>query len=221
MTSSRPTPFDLVFAPLADDRFPPIQAALAAGGSDPRDRDAFLMTREVIQFIRDLRPEDGVGGEIDQLIALVHHAYLFWLAGTPALELTTPELDTLLGAAPAAPLRGDTPPAYYTQLPERRVWAEVVPGAAHEPLDGLFLTLTPAGPLRVLGAFGLHEDRMGLSVVEVTGPRPVGLERPDGTSLFSAALPGGAAAGLASLVGAEELLELGWRAHAFAIEKSR
>ena len=40
------------------------------------------------------------------------------------------------------------------------------------------------------------------------------LERPDGTALFSPALAGGQAAGLYSIVGAEELLELGWRTRA-------
>lgn len=226
MISPRPTPFDLVFGPLAEDRFPPIQAALEADGRDPRDRDAFLMTREVVQFIRELRPEDAIGERIEQLIALLHHAYLFWLAGTPALELTAGELDVMLASAPGvtAPgvtAPGEAPPAFYVQLPERRVWAEVVPGAAHEPLDGLFLTLAPGGELRVLGAFGLRQDRMGLSVVEVTGSRPAHLLRPDRTALFASALPGGGAARLASLIGAEELLELGWRAHGFAAEKSR
>ncbi len=42
---SRPTPYDLVFAPLADERFPAIRDALELRGSDPRDRDAFLMEK--------------------------------------------------------------------------------------------------------------------------------------------------------------------------------
>ena len=74
----RPTPFDLVFDPLADDRFPAIRDALASNGRDPRDRDAFLMERASVSLIRELRPEDGVGDGMDQLVALVHHAYLFW-----------------------------------------------------------------------------------------------------------------------------------------------
>ena len=222
MAAARPTPFDLVFAALAEERFPAIQAALAAAGHDPRDRDACLMTREVVQLVHDLRPDDGVGEEIEQLVALVHHAYLFWLAGTPTLEVTAAELAGLLGAAAAtADEREEVPPAFYVRLPEQRIWAEVIPGAPHEPLDGCFLAPAPDGRLRVLGAFGLRAGRMGLSVVEVTGARPVALARPDGTPLFSAALEGGRAAGLASLVGGEELLELGWRARQLAAAQSR
>jgi hypothetical protein len=39
------------------------------------------------------------------------------------------------------------------------------------------------------------------------------MAREDGTALFAATMPGGQAAGLWSVVGQEELLELGWRAH--------
>jgi hypothetical protein len=59
--------------------------------------------------------------------------------------------------------------------------------------------------------FGLQPERAGFTVVEVSGSRPVGLARADGSALFSPTLPGGVAARLFSLVGAEELLELGWR----------
>jgi hypothetical protein len=79
-------------------------------------------------------------------------------------------------------------------------------------LDGWFQYHEPeAGLLRVLGVFGIHPDRPGFSVVEVSGRRPVGLARPDGSTVFSSTLPGGASAGLSSLAGEEELLELGWR----------
>ncbi|MEP7176627.1 MAG: hypothetical protein ABI860_08750, partial [Gemmatimonadales bacterium] len=74
--------------------------------------------------------------------------------------------------------------------------------------------------LRVLGIFGLRPDRDGFSAVETAGPRPRGLERPDGTPLFSPVLAGGQAAGLYSLVGAEELLEIGWRTRALANQLS-
>jgi hypothetical protein len=65
--------------------------------------------------------------------------------------------------------------------------------------------------LRVLGVFGIHHDREGFSVVEAAGPRPVGLAREDGSGLFEPTLPGGKAAGLFSVSGMEELLELGAR----------
>jgi hypothetical protein len=39
------------------------------------------------------------------------------------------------------------------------------------------------------------------------------MAREDGTSIFAPTMPGGEAADLWSLVGQEELLELGWRTH--------
>jgi hypothetical protein len=63
----------------------------------------------------------------------------------------------------------------------------------------------------VLGVFGLRPDRAGFTVVEARGPRLAGLARPDGSALFAPLLAGGAEAGLNTLAGAEELLELGWR----------
>ncbi len=83
-------------------------------------------------------------------------------------------------------------------------------GANPEPLDGWFREGSPAG-LRVLAAFGLHPGRIGFTLVEVGGPPPGRLVRADGSALFSPTLAGGAAAGLASLAGEEELLELAWR----------
>jgi hypothetical protein len=100
----------------------------------------------------------------------------------------------------------------YVLVPERRIWAEVVLGVPHEPLDGCFIYAPPeSGELRVLGVFGLHPDRPGFTVVEAAGPRVPHLARPDGSALFAPLLPGGAAAGLYSLAGGDELLELGFR----------
>lgn len=214
---SRPTPFDLVFQQIAQDTFPRIQEGFAEGGADPRDRDRFLMARDVVALIRDLRPDEGLGDEIDQLAALVHHAYLFWTAGAPVLELPADRTAELLAAAEAGGA-GDVPPAFYVQFPERRIWAQPVAGQPHEPLDGCFIHPRDDGSLRVLGVFGVHPDRMGFTVVESAGPRPVGLRRPDESPLFAPVLPGGAAAGLHSLLGGEELLELGWRARDAASE---
>lgn len=206
----RPTPFDLVFDQIARDRFPRIRTAFEAGRRDPADRDVFLMEREVVLLVRELRPDEGIGEGIDQLAALLHHAYLYWDAGQPAIELDPEGLRELLaGARVSDP--GDLPRAIYAGFPERRVWAEVVERAPSEPLEGCFLHSVDAESIRVLGVFGLRPDRMGFSVVESAGPRSGALERPDGSPLFAPVLPGGAAAGLHSITGAEELLELGWR----------
>ena len=54
MQQVRPTPFDLVFETAAQATFPIIQTALGESGRDPRDRDGFLMLREVIALLREL-----------------------------------------------------------------------------------------------------------------------------------------------------------------------
>src|SRR3954471_14028103 len=124
MQQLRPTPFDLVFETAAGTTFPAIRTALGKAGNDPRERDAFLILREVVSLLRELRPEEGLGEGIDQLAALVHHGYLFWAAGSPSVELPGEHLADLL-ATPPPDLGGtEEPPAYYVQLPERRIWAE-------------------------------------------------------------------------------------------------
>jgi hypothetical protein len=212
MPHVRATPFDLVFESAAQTSFPAIRTALATSGKDARDRDAFLMLRDVLMLLRELRPEGGLGEGIEQLTALVHHGYLFWNSGCVVEEWPLPRLPALLGPAPALVPENYDPICSYTQLPEHRVWAQVVPGESPEPLDGFFHypALEPGGH-RVLGVFGLHPQRPGFSVVEAAGRRPQQLVREDGSPLFSSTLPGGSAAGLYSVVGEEELLELGAR----------
>ncbi|MEA2723331.1 MAG: hypothetical protein QOH59_1102 [Gemmatimonadales bacterium] len=206
----RPTPFDLVFGPSARDVFPIIMRALEEAGHDPRDRDRFLMLRDVVTLVRELRPEEGLGEGIDQLAALVHHAYLHWAAQEPVTQVTVEQLPSLLRAVTED--RGEAASAQYAQMPQHRIWAEVIPGHPPEPLDGCFVHPTSDGSgLRVFGVFGMHPEREGFSVVEATGPRPLALVRADGTELFSPTLTGGKAAGLYSIAGEEELLDLGWR----------
>jgi hypothetical protein len=206
----RATPFDLVFNRAAESSFPRIASSLAAGGHDPADRDAFLMDREVVTLLRDLRPDEGLGEAMDQMVALVHHAYLAWAAGAVTITVGREAAEELLAKAPEEADSKDLP-AYYAQFPERMIWAAVVENEAPEPLDGIFVSQVPGGELRVLGIFGLRLDRAGFSAVEATGGRAEGLTREDGSPLFDPTLLGGAAAGLRSIVGEAELLELGWR----------
>jgi hypothetical protein len=214
---SRSTPFDLVFGKSAQEVFPKIRLALDQAGHDPRDRDRFLMLREVVTLVRELRPEEGLGEGIDQLAALVHHAYLYWEAEERVIELTGEDLTSLLRTFTGSGDEAEAPFAYYVQMPQHRIWAEVIPGHPPEPLDGCFLHTIPGGAaLRVLGVFGIHPEREGFSVVEAVGPRPLALVRADGTELFAPTLTGGQAAGLFSITGEEELLELGWRTSALA-----
>jgi hypothetical protein len=166
-----------------------------------------------------MRPDEGLGDGIDRLAALVHHAYLFWDAGALTVEFPLGRLAEL--REPGSDENEAQGPPYYAQVPQRRIWAEVVPGEPPEPMDGCFVYPIPeSAALRVLGVFGLHPERLGFSVVEVTGPRPNALARVDGSAVFSPTLPGGAAAKLFSVAGEEELLDLAWRTHEVAIETS-
>ncbi len=212
----RPTPLDLVFDRAAASTFPRIASSLAAGGHDPADRDAFLMDREVVTLLRDLRPEEGLGEAMDQMVALVHHAYLAWAAGAVTIPVSREAAEELLGPTPVEAADSKDVPAYYAQFPERMIWATVIESDAPEPLDGIFVSRVPGGDLRVLGIFGLRPDRAGFSVVEATGAGVERLAREDGSPLFHPTLPGGATAGLRSIVGEEELLELGWRTQGLA-----
>jgi hypothetical protein len=213
---ARTTPFELVFHRVAESSFPRIAASLAAGGHDPADRDAFLMDRAVIALLRDLRPDEGVGEAMDQMVALVHHAYLTWAAGGLTIPIGRETAEELLGTLSQEGADPGNVSPYYAQFPERMVWARVIEDEAPEPLDGVFVSRNQDALLRVLGIFGLRPDRPGFSAVEAAGPRAARLTREDGTALFAPALPGAAAAGLRSITGEEELLELGWRTQGLA-----
>jgi hypothetical protein len=210
---ARPTPFDLIFGTIAPDRFLALGDGIAASGRDPRARDAFLLVREVVELLRELRPEEGLGEGMGAMAAFLHQAYLYWLDGRRTVSLDDDRLGRVLSASAVAgtPAAGRT--SGYVQLPSLRVWAVPVEGGSAEPLDGWFATPT-GDELDVLAIFGLYPGRPGFSAVEVRGARPEQLVRADGSQLFAPALPGGAAAGLASVVGAEELLELAWRVSA-------
>lgn len=206
----RPTPFDLSLAAIADERLGPLREALAAAGVNPWDRDAFLMARPVVELLRELRPEAGLGEAMDEFVAFVHAAYLYWQEGCHVRTLDRSSVADLIDAPSPNPTDGAGQAAWYVQFPGRMVWGAAVEGSPAEPLDGCFLV--GHGPsLEAVAVFGMHESRDGFTVVAVGGPRPVGLTREDATPLFSPTLPGGAAAGLHSVAGMEELLELAWR----------
>lgn len=217
----RLTPFDVAFGPEAEAHFSRIRASLAAAGLDPHDADAFILDREVVTLLREQVPEEGVGEAVQQHLALLQHAYLYWDQGGWLFQLTRDRTRTLL-AAPgrAGPDPTGAPRAYYAQFPERLVWAELAPDEPHQPLDGIFVRPWPGSGYFVLGVFGLHPDRAGFSVVEADGYVEGDLVRPDGSAPFSPVLPGGGAAGLYSIVGVEELLELAARTVPLAREAS-
>jgi len=206
----RPTPFDLVFSGLAPDHFPALKDALAAAAADPRDRDAFLLTRPAMALLRELRPGDAEAtGGIEELTALLHHAYLAWADGVRTWSVDADRLRRVL-ATPAASDAGPATAAYL-QLPERLIWASLEAAGPWEPLDGCFVHRGSDGSLRVLGVFGMHPARGGFTVAEANGTPGSLHARRDGSPLFAPALAGGELAGLSALVEAGELVELAGR----------
>lgn len=210
--SRRFTPFDLVFGPIADERFPAIQASLRASQADPEDPDAFMLDREVVGLLREQAPSD-VGEAIGQHLALLHHVYLFWTEGARCFRMSRPRLEALIAqtTVPEVPLSAAAPRAYYIQFPERVVWAALAGESPPEPLDGMFVRPWPNGGVFVLAVFGLYAERAGFTVVDAEGYRPDSTGRDDGDLAFSPTLPGGKEAGLYEIRGEDELVELAVR----------
>lgn len=207
----RLSPFELALGPFIPERLGEVHRALAAAEVDPFDRDAWALSEAAAELLHDLRPDSGLGEAVGELVALVHAGFLFWQQGQQLRSLSRSALDRLVQQAPAV-LPAGPPTAYYLQLPPRRVWGTPVEGQPPEPLDGWFAQ-TCGDRLSVVAIFGLLPGRPGFTVAHTDGPVPGPLARQDGTALFAPALEGGAAAGLWSVVGEGEMLELGWRVH--------
>lgn len=223
----RSTPYDLAFGAASEERFVRIRDSLSRTGADPHDQDAFVLDREVTAFLRDLVPEEGVGEAVREHLALLHHAWSYWAAGGWLIRLTRDGARRLLAPTepsaqpaplPVSPPPADLPRAFYLQLPERLLWADLGDGEPPQPLDGVFVRPWPAGGLFVLAVAGMHAGREGFTVVAADGHPDEALARPDGRAPFAPVLPGGEAAGLYSVVGEDELLELGARACGVVIE---
>jgi hypothetical protein len=209
MTAS-PHPFDLIFASLAEEHFPAIRDALAGA----RNIDAFLLARPAVDLLHDLRPDEGYGDAVDDLVALLHAAYLFWTDGLHTQHLDAANTGKLCApAAREAPSRNRPMPGMttYVQIAPRLVWGRLVDEETFEPLDGWFATPV-AGALHLVACFGVHPDRPGLTVVTVAGARPELTRRADGSASFQPTMPGGNAAGLFAVDAPSELLLLAWRA---------
>lgn len=220
----RATPFALVFAELATERFPAIAAALDGAGVSSADRDHFVLLEPVGRLLRELVPPDSGGGP-DALEAhslLLHHAYRHWAAHGWVYAIAERTLERATGGA--GRITSQLPrPALYLQLPELRVWGTPTPGDAApglpEPLDGVFVTETAApGVIALLAIFGLREGREGFSAVGLEGRADPGdamggeievaAARADGTPAFAPTVAGGGRAGLLSLANHGELLLL-------------
>lgn len=204
----RATPFGMVFAELAAERFPAIADALARDGIAAADHDHFVLLEPVGRLLRDIVPADAGADALEAHMLLLHHAFLHWAAGSRTWQVGE---QTLAEAARSRTMTSHLPhPALYLQIPELRVWGTATEGGVPEPLDGMFVAETPApGGVAVLGIFGMRPDRPGFSAVglEASGEIEVG-SRTDGTPVFSTVLTGGTKAGLYSLANPGELLLL-------------
>jgi len=212
----RPTPFGVAFGEIAQ-RFPAIAEALQQEGAAPDDRDRFVLVEPVGRLLSEIVPE-GAGAEaMETHVLLLHTAFLHWSSGGAVYRIGEQALQRAIatqhitGAAPQ--------PALYLQLPELRMWGSPTPGAAPEPLDGMFVSRGEGpGTVAVLAVFGMRPDRPGFSAVGIEGRADsdeaagneieVAAAREDGTAPFGPMLAGGTAAGLHSVANAGELLLL-------------
>ncbi len=204
----RSRPFDLVLGEIGAQRFPPIRATFERDGLDPFDRNRFSLTREVAELLHDLRPEEGLGDGMSELVAFVHASYLYWASGAHHILVSTQVLDEVAAELAVNPkVNGSPGPrAYYLQLPSHQVWGAPIADERPEPLDGWFATLDAWG-LRLVAIFGLQPARAGFTVAEVAGAAPV---QP---AQLGSAFEGEAGKKLLSLRDGGELLDLGWRLH--------
>jgi hypothetical protein len=205
---ARPHPFELVFGSLVDAHFSAIREVLPADA----DLDAFLVCTPAIELLHEMRPDDGLGEAVDDFVAFVHAAWRFWAGGARTITLDAEATRALCGADVAVASIA-SPTAQYIQVAPRLVWGQLADGEQWEPLDGWF-ALPDAAGLRVVACFGLHPERPGLTVAEVTGRAPPAAPRPDGSAPFAPQMPGGDLAGLHALADTGELLLLAWRAAA-------
>ncbi len=207
MTAPRFVPWADLAEALGDNRFEEVRAALTSARTDASDRDAFLLTAAVGRLLRELVPPDAPAEAVTSYAALLHALYLHWAHGRPLRRAERERLRALLAAPPSAP--APEPGACYVQLPERVVWAAPVARAAHEPMDGFFLTVTPER-VRVLAVLGARPEREGFTTIEAEAPVPVPPTpaRDDGTAPFASVLPAGKRMGFVSVTSAAELVWL-------------
>ncbi len=213
----RPTPFTLAFGEIAPSRFPAISEALQQEGTEPNDRDRFVLLEPVGRLLREIVPDEASGDGMEAHVLLLHHAYLFWASGQHVYEMSDAAVHSAVTdqeITTAIPLASQ-----YLQLPELRVWGSPNSASPPEPLDGMFVS-TAAQPdtIDVLAIFGMRPDRPGFSAVGVEGRADpddpgareieVAASRDDGSPAFGPKLAGGTAAGLYTVANAGELLLL-------------
>jgi hypothetical protein len=210
---TRPTPFDLVFAPVAD-RFAEIAAAAAGRGRDPLERREFASIPHVQRLLNEIQAPDLPARHPDvaeEYLGLLHAAYCFDAAGRRVVVTTRAQLEPWLLRIPPTTSPRIPGGACYVQLPTPWFWAQGGDGEPHEPLDGLFVATAPRGDeITVLGVLGLRAERGGFTQVTVRARRAdfaeAGAVRRDPP--FAPIMEGGEAASFRSVAAAGELLTL-------------
>jgi hypothetical protein len=207
VTSARPYPWTALVEALGDGRLEEIRGELATAGIDPFERDAFALVGGVGRLLRDLVPDDAPAEAVTSYVGLLHALYLHWAGGRPVRAPSPERLRARLETPGPPPV--PAPGAWYLQLPERLVWAAPSEGAAHEPLDGLFLMAT-SSRLQVLAVLGFRQEREGFTTIEAAAllPAAPAPARADGAPPFSTVLPAGARMGFYSVTSEPELASL-------------
>lgn len=210
-------PAQVAFGPQAAARFAELATHPALKTIDSADRDAWLLTEPVAQWLHQLRPGSGLGEAVHELAALAHQGFLFWKFGCVTYNLVPEELDRICTLDKDFGSMPESIPPSYVQLPPYRVWGTTLEESPPEPLDGWFAYTTPAGSLELAAVFGLHPGRDGFTVVTAAGKPPFPTGRADGGRLFASMLPGAGAAGLWAVMNSLELLELARRSYSCLI----
>lgn len=204
----RTLPWTALLPALGEEHFADIRASLEAAKTDDLDRDAFLLNGAVAALLRDLMPEEAPAEAVNAYGALLHMLYVNWVRDWPLVRVAPDQLKDALGFG--ATIEGPgVATVCYLQLPERLVWAAADPGAAHEPLDGIFL-LAQKARAHALAILGLRAEREGFTTMEgaIRLPAPAPYPRDRGEAAFAPVMAGGEAAGLLSVIDEHELVAL-------------
>jgi hypothetical protein len=223
--TARLTPYELVFAEAGFEAriFPGLRDEADAAGNDPASRERFAFLSLAGDALRDIIPAEAPREALEQHRALLFHSFNFWRFGRRFYLLERAVARYLVEGKPSLD-RWDLRlphPAVYVQLPSNLFWASIAADVPPEPVDGFFAVESrgtdPIGPayrqLEVLMVLGIRRDRAGFSIIPFdleVGPG-IGLDWlsvPRDGGDFSSVLPGGAEAGLYSILTASEALKL-------------